>query len=241
MSDQPAGLPAVDDQLVATLQRVQDTGTHQLVDVDEAELVAVSGLPTPSAKRSPLTPEQIDAGGRRLVERGLAEPTPWQLAAYRPLGPLLSVVQLAVHPKAHTGVISSWDEPHGSDAVQVVRRLTLLMDVARAGQAVVEHVLVPLSDAPPASAVSISLLRLDVLIEQAVADATPPPGTGRETLVLFADARGRQEPSRYRVAADGSADIESSRHGLLGAKTVHDRADAAAFADHLRLRLMAAG
>lgn len=236
----PAGLPEIDDRAVAALQEVQTNGAARLLDIDEAGIVAAVGLPPPSGRGAAMIDEATARhAGQRLVERGLAEPAPWALAAFRPIGALLTYAQLATHPKAHVGMVSSWNVPQRPDGVQVIRRVTVLTDVVRGGQAIVELVHKPVTDPPANLPVEVSLLRLDVLVTQICADAA---ATGElETLVLFADGRGRQDPSRYRVRAGGSGELESSRHGLLGARTHRERTDPDGFAEHLRLRLMAAG
>jgi hypothetical protein len=239
----PTGLPPIDDRTAQLLQQTQDSGAHRLLEVDEAGLVAAVGVPPPSGRGpASISPDALDAAGRRLVDAGLAESAPWALARFRPAAALLTYAQLVTHAKAHLGMASSWDVPERPDSVRVIRRVTVLTDVARGGLAVVEQVLLPVEAAPVSLPVDVWLLRLDVVVDAVLADAAATRGgSGRETLVLFGEGRGRQDPSRYRVDADGRGELEVSRHGVLGARTRRAPADAAAFADHLRLRLLAAG
>jgi hypothetical protein len=241
VSAAPAGLPPLDVRAAATLQQAQDDGGRTLLEVDEAGIVAAVGVPPPSGRGlASIPPDQVAAAGQRLVRGGLADATPWALAPFRPTGALLLYAQLVTHRKAHLGMISSWDVPERPDGLRATRRVTVLTDVVRGGLAIVERVSLPVSAAPASLPVEVGLLRLDVLVDQVLADASPG-AVGRETLVLFADGRGRQDPSRYRVDAPGRGELESSRHGMLGAKTKREPTDADGFADHLRMRLLAAG
>lgn len=247
--DLPPGavLPAFTDEDGRRLQSVQDTGQAHLVDVDEAELAAI-GLPSfPRQGRGELTESQLEAAAARLVTRGLAEPVPWELGRVRPIGDLLLHAQVLTLPSGHAGLISTWQVPEPPGAVRPTHRITVLLDALRLGVACVEKAAMPADANSPVLDISADLVRLDLLVTAVVATAygddtaADRPASGHETLVLFADGSGKQQPSRLRVSGDGHAELESSRHGLLGTKTVREAVDRAGFAEHLRLRLMSAG
>lgn len=245
--DLPPGavLPPFTDEDQARAQSVLETGRLHLADVDEAELAAIGVPPLPRQGRPDIAEPDVAAGAERLVARGLAEPVPWAAGRVRPAGVLLMYTQLSLHPKKRVGMIETWLAPEPVGAIRTLYRLGVLIDVVHGGLAGVDRASLPAEGGAPALAVSLDLLRLDLLVAAAVStafgDDEPTVRSGRETLVLFADGAGKQQPTRLRISDAGVAELETSRHGLLGAKTVRQRVDREGFADHLRLRFMAAG
>lgn len=239
-----AVLPPLNDAAQAALQSVQDSGTTlTLACVDEAELAAVGLGHAQRQGRQAITEPELNAAATRLLERGLAEPQPWAAGRVRPAGGLLLYAQLTLNPRAHAGLTQSWTKPEEPHSQRQRRRVSVLVDVAPAGQACVETSFVPAVDAPASVPVTLELVRLDVLVDQVSSAAfSDPAGTSvRETVVAFADGSGTLVPSRLRVDATGHGKLESTRHGLLGNRTTRHAVDQDAFADHLRERLMAAG
>lgn len=240
-----AVLPPFDDADGARFQAAQDAGQLHLADVDEAELAAIGAPPLPRESRPDIGDEDLAAAADRLVARGLAEPVPWANGRVRPVGALLTYAGLIFHPQTRVGVIGTWLVPEPPGAVRTQYRVSLLIDVVHGGLACVERALLPVPAAPSVLPVNIDLLRLDLLVAAAVATAFGDDErhvtAARETLIVFGDGAGNQQPTRLRVSEAGAAELESSRHGLLGNKTVREHVDREGFADHLRLRLMAAG
>lgn len=236
-------LPPIGADAAAGLQSAQDGGRLRLADTDEAELAAIGAPAFPREGRPDITDAEIERGAQRLTARGLAEPVPWQRGRVRPAGNLLTYLQLVLHPKARIGMLSTWFHPQLPGSVRTTYRVTVLIDVVHGGLACVERASV--SQPRPVQALAIEVLRLDLFVEAAVSAAFGDDDLNssavRETLVLFADGSGTQQPTRLRVGGTATAELESSRHGLPGNRTVRDEVDRSGFAEHLRLRLMAAG
>ena len=234
------GLLPIDDAGTAAMQDVQNSGrTLRFAEVDEAELVAVGLTDAQRQGRPPLTDSQVSAAADRLISRGLAEPVRWAAGAVRPAGGLLLYAQLALHARARSGLTQSWVLPAQPGTELARRQISVLIDVARAGLACVATSAVPTVDPPASVPVTLDLLRLDELVRQIVAEAFS--GGARETVVAFADGSGALTPSRLRVDTAGRGELETSRHGLLRARTARTPLDASGFAEHLQERLMAAG
>lgn len=226
-------LPAAD---LSELQRAQDFGELHLADVDEAALAAI-GVALPHPGRPPLDELAVATAAGRLVSSGLASPQPWAHAAVTPAGPLLTYLTLAVHPKSRVGSIAVYPDAGATVATRLLR-VNVLIDVVRGGLALVEDVHAG-DDLGGGAPVAIDVLRLDVLVERVVDAAFA--AANAVTVVIFNDGRRRLQATRLRVDGLGHAELESVRRGALGERTVREPADRAAFADHLRLRLMAAG
>jgi hypothetical protein len=240
-----ATLPPVPNDTVRHLQIAQDQGRLHLADVDEAELLA-AGAPPQSRPGIPNwagTPAEIDAAGRRLVERGLADPQPWAQGEVTPARDLLVYASLAFDPRTRAGSVSSWLDPEPPASLRTQQQICSLIDVVHGGIACVASMSIPIPAQAGPLPVSLDVVRLDVLVAgiATAAFAELPEGVDRGVGVVFLDGRRNPVITRLAVSASGAGELTSPRSARIGPRTKTERVGRSEFADHLRLRLTAAG
>jgi hypothetical protein len=239
--------PVPEDFIAALYAAHNGTGTWELFDLDEAELRA-AGLPPIGRVQAPnwvgnelpLDHPALIEAGRRLVERGLAEPRSWAYGPVRPIGTLLGYWHLLFHPKAVKGLVAGWSDPPTPAAVHGLR-LTLLAGVMNAGSALVERSVA--SDLDPAlpRPIRVQVRRWDVLIDEISAIAFTAHGGSTITTASFVEP-GRGEVSTVLTVGPGApiGSLAQPRAGRLGPRTRVSPVSPDEYADHLQGRLITA-
>lgn len=241
-----AELPPLPNHTIQRLQVAQDEGRLHLADVDEAELLAAGAPPQNRPGMpdwAPTAADEIERAGRRLAERGLADPQPWAHGQVRPAGDLLIYASLAFDPRTRVGSVSSWLDPEPAMSLRTQQQICSLIDVVHGGIACVASSSIPRPAQAAPLRVSLDIVRLDVLVEgiATTAFAEVPPGVAREVGVVFLDGQRKPVVTRLSVSASGAAELASPRSARLGPRIKTERVDRSGFADHLRMRLMTAG
>jgi hypothetical protein len=240
-----ATLPPLPHDAVRRLQIAQDDGRLHLAEVDEAELLA-AGAPAQNRPGMPDwtgSPAEIAQAGGRLVQRGLADPQPWAHGEVTPSADLLIYASLAFDPRTRVGAVSSWLDPEPPTSLRTQQQICSLIGVVRGGIACVASMSIPTPASSGPLPVRLDIVRLDILVEgiATAAFAELPGGVNRGLGVVFLDEQRKPVVTRLTVSAARDAELMSPRTARFGPRTKSERVGRGEFADHLRLRLMAAG
>jgi hypothetical protein len=238
-------LPPLPPDTVRRLAIARDVGRLHLADVDEAELIA-AGAPSPARPGLPAfvpEPGELDRAADRLVGRGLAVPEPWAQGQVTPAGDLLIFVALAFDRRTRVGSVSTWLDPEPVPSLRTHQQICVLIDVVHGGLACVASRSIPTPVPPGPLRVALDAVRLDVLVDGITGSVfgPVPDGVQRGAAIVFLDAERTPVISRLRVAPAGEAVLVSPRRARFGPATKSEPIDRGGFAEHLRLRLMAAG